>query len=202
MWTRGRGPETARGGGSGDCDGRGDTRRMIKSRLTIYTNARVVTLDPERPCAEAVLVRGGRVLALGSAFSITDAASHARVVDLAGDVLFPGFIEPHSHVLGYGMAESQSAAGRLPARPDSGLRSHSAIRTPPVSRAATASSPTRPALAPCPRALPYLPRFPRPWGILGRRGRGEQSVSDPVTGGTGGRNGVVLSCLRTTYHLS
>jgi predicted amidohydrolase YtcJ len=77
--------------------------------LTIYSNARVVTLDPDQPNAEAVLVGGGRVLAVGSDASVAEMAPQARVVDLGGDVLFPGFIEPHSHVLGYGLAESRAA---------------------------------------------------------------------------------------------
>ena len=82
---------------------------MTESMMTIYTNARVTTLDPEMPSAGAVLVGGGRILAVGDAASIAAASPHARVVDLGGDVLFPGFIEPHAHVMGYGLAESRSA---------------------------------------------------------------------------------------------
>jgi predicted amidohydrolase YtcJ len=77
--------------------------------LTVFTNARVVTLDPERPTAQAVLVGGGRVLAIGTAEEIADSAPNARSVDLQGNVLFPGFIEPHAHVMGYGLAESRAA---------------------------------------------------------------------------------------------
>ncbi len=82
---------------------------MEATRLTVYTNSRVVTLDPERPVAEAVLVGGGRILEVGSDAGIREMAPASRVVDLGGDVLFPGFIEPHAHVMGYGLAESRAA---------------------------------------------------------------------------------------------
>jgi predicted amidohydrolase YtcJ len=48
--------------------------------------------------AEAVAVRNGRVLAVGSTEEVMD---HRRrdteVVDLAGDALLPGLVEPHTH---------------------------------------------------------------------------------------------------------
>jgi predicted amidohydrolase YtcJ len=57
----------------------------------------VVTLDPARPTAEAVAVRGHRVLAVGSLAEL-DAFSGATVDDRYLDqVLFPGFVEAHAH---------------------------------------------------------------------------------------------------------
>jgi len=77
--------------------------------LTRFRNARVVTLDPERPEAGAVLTAGERIVAVGDDAALERAAPDARTVDLGGRVLFPGFVEPHSHVLGYGLAESRAA---------------------------------------------------------------------------------------------
>ncbi len=65
----------------------------------IVTNARVLTMDPDRPRAEAVAVGGNRILLVGSA---VDAMSlrrpGTRVVDAAGATLLPGFIESHLHI--------------------------------------------------------------------------------------------------------
>ena len=65
----------------------------------IVTNARVLTMDPDRPRAEAVAVGGNRILHVGGA---ADAMSlhrpGTRVVDAAGATLLPGFIESHLHI--------------------------------------------------------------------------------------------------------
>lgn len=77
--------------------------------LRRFENGRVLTLDEDRPEAEAVLVAGERIVEVGRARRLTEIAPEAEAVDLEGRVLFPGFIEPHSHVLGYGLAESRAA---------------------------------------------------------------------------------------------
>jgi len=62
-------------------------------------NARILTMDPGRPKAEAVAVRGNRILAIGDRATV--AALHGpatRVLDAAGATLLPGFIEAHMHV--------------------------------------------------------------------------------------------------------
>jgi predicted amidohydrolase YtcJ len=61
-------------------------------------NARVVTLDPRQPQAEAVLVRGGRIAAVGSTTDVRAAAAGARVFDAGGRTVVPGFIDAHVHL--------------------------------------------------------------------------------------------------------
>jgi predicted amidohydrolase YtcJ len=69
----------------------------------VLTHATVYTMDAKRPRAEAVAVREGKIVAVG-----TDAEIRAlvgpktRVVDLAGKALIPGFQESHGHLLGVG----------------------------------------------------------------------------------------------------
>lgn len=82
---------------------------MANPYLKIFVADRVVTLDPERPDAEAVLVAGDRIAALGSADHLRGMAPDATTVALPGAVMYPGFIEPHSHVIGYGLVESRAA---------------------------------------------------------------------------------------------
>ncbi|MFE0463992.1 amidohydrolase [Kitasatospora sp. NPDC058965] len=59
----------------------------------------VLTMNPDQPQAEAVAVRDGRIVAVGTGAEIeplTD--SSTRIVDLGGRCLMPGFVEPHGHV--------------------------------------------------------------------------------------------------------
>lgn len=66
----------------------------------IYRARRVVTLDPALPAAEAVAVRDGRILAVGSVDDLTGAWGAMPVDDTFGDsVLLPGFVEAHAHSL-------------------------------------------------------------------------------------------------------
>ena len=65
---------------------------------TLFTNGAVWTADAANPEAEAVLVRDGRIAAVGANEAVTEQAGDgAKVVDLAGRMLLPGFIETHSH---------------------------------------------------------------------------------------------------------
>ncbi|HUH11488.1 MAG TPA: amidohydrolase [Longimicrobiales bacterium] len=64
----------------------------------ILTGARVWTGDDARPHAEAVAVRGERILAVGSAAEVLAHRGPATVVrDLEGAWLAPGFIDNHTH---------------------------------------------------------------------------------------------------------
>src|SRR6185436_18104514 len=74
---------------------------------TLFLNAMVRTLDRQNPLAEAVLVRAGRVLAVGTAADVRASAGGAAEVDLGGATLLPGFIESHNHFLFAGQAFKQ-----------------------------------------------------------------------------------------------
>ncbi len=68
----------------------------------ILHNARVITMDPRRPRAQAVAVRGERILAVGSDADVRSwAGPEAEVIDCGGRALLPGFIDAHCHVLAY-----------------------------------------------------------------------------------------------------
>lgn len=68
--------------------------------IWILDHARVVTLDPAAPCAAAVAVRDGRVLAIGSRADVRRVAgSAARRIDCGGATLLPGMVDPHLHLV-------------------------------------------------------------------------------------------------------
>ncbi|WP_395673064.1 amidohydrolase [Phenylobacterium sp.] len=61
-------------------------------------NARIWTMDPARPRAEAALVRGGRIVRVGSTAEIRRLAGGVRPFDAGGRTVVPGFIDTHTHL--------------------------------------------------------------------------------------------------------
>jgi len=67
--------------------------------------ARVVTLEPDTPLAEAVAVRNGRIVYVGDRDGATRAlGDSAFVVDWSSHTLYPGFTDSHGHLAGLGRA--------------------------------------------------------------------------------------------------
>ncbi|HUG40752.1 MAG TPA: amidohydrolase [Longimicrobiales bacterium] len=72
----------------------------------VLVNGRVVTVDSSRPEAEAVAIRGDRIVRVGSDDDVTALIGPStRVLDLAGRLAVPGFIEGHGHFAGVGEAK-------------------------------------------------------------------------------------------------
>jgi predicted amidohydrolase YtcJ len=69
-------------------------------------NARVWTGDARRPWADAVLIRGERIEAVGSSAEIRKRTKDVRVIDAKGQLVTPGFIDAHVHFLDGGFALS------------------------------------------------------------------------------------------------
>src|SRR2546430_4926414 len=72
-------------------------------------NANVLTMDPNRPRATAVAIAQGRITALDEA-----APGAARVVDLRGATVPPGFHDAHNHMIRFGMSLGQVDIGSPP----------------------------------------------------------------------------------------
>jgi len=65
-------------------------------RTAVFVNADIVTINERQPFAEAVAVRSGRILAVGDVAAVLGAAGPgARLFDLNGHTLVPGFIDGH-----------------------------------------------------------------------------------------------------------
>lgn len=63
----------------------------------------VWTGDVERPRADAVAVRGERIVAVGSNDQVREhVGPRTRVIELAGRMVVPGFIDSHTHFIGGG----------------------------------------------------------------------------------------------------
>jgi predicted amidohydrolase YtcJ len=67
----------------------------------LITNARVLTMDPARPTAEAVALKGNRILRVGAKEDVAGLkAAHTRVIDAGRKTVMPGIIEGHVHLFG------------------------------------------------------------------------------------------------------
>jgi predicted amidohydrolase YtcJ len=79
----------------------------------VLRGGRIVTLDEERPEAEAIAIRNGRILAVGSNEDIAGyLAPSTQILELGGQFAMPGFIEGHGHFTGIG--ESRLILDLLP----------------------------------------------------------------------------------------
>jgi predicted amidohydrolase YtcJ len=65
----------------------------------LFLNGRVLTMDKQLRIAQAVAVRGNRIVAVGRASSLKKLVSRrTEVLDLQGKALMPGFIDAHAHM--------------------------------------------------------------------------------------------------------
>jgi predicted amidohydrolase YtcJ len=70
----------------------------------LFFNAKIFTAEPEHPYAEAIAIRGGKIVAVGAFPEVAKSVSaNAERVDLQGNTLFPGFIDSHMHAMSGGM---------------------------------------------------------------------------------------------------
>jgi predicted amidohydrolase YtcJ len=75
---------------------------------TILVNATIYTVDPGRPRAEALAIRDGRVLAVGSAAEVLAFKGTATsVLDMGRRAVVPGLHDAHGHFLGLGQSLQQ-----------------------------------------------------------------------------------------------
>src|SRR5262245_2052384 len=69
----------------------------------ILRGGKVVTVDDGRPEAEAIAIRGDRIVVVGAAADVQSLVSpKTRVIELNGRMAMPGFIEGHGHFLSLG----------------------------------------------------------------------------------------------------
>jgi predicted amidohydrolase YtcJ len=66
----------------------------------ILTNARIYTVEDEQPWAEAVAIKDGKIVAVGSAASVDRLRGSAtQAVDVGGKLVLPAFGDAHVHPL-------------------------------------------------------------------------------------------------------
>ncbi len=80
----------------------------------LLRNANVLTIDAGQPRAQALAIRDGRIVAVGSDEELDGLVSSAKkVVDLDGATVMPGFIDAHTHFVSGGMTLSRVRLGGI-----------------------------------------------------------------------------------------
>jgi predicted amidohydrolase YtcJ len=69
------------------------------SQADLVVRGRLVTVDPTAPRAEALAVRGDRIVAVGAASDVKDLVGPStEVIDAGEATVLPGFVDAHNHV--------------------------------------------------------------------------------------------------------
>lgn len=66
---------------------------------TVITNGKIFTANPAQPWAQALAIRGERVIAVGDSATISaSAGASTRRIDAGGRTIVPGFNDAHTHI--------------------------------------------------------------------------------------------------------
>lgn len=83
---------------------------------TIYFNGKIITVDDDHPAATTVATRDGKIIYVGDLDGAQQwSSASTRQVDLLENVMVPGFVDAHGHVVGAGI---QAASANLLPQPD------------------------------------------------------------------------------------
>jgi len=85
----------------------------------VLLNGKIVTVDPQETIAEAVAVKFGKILAVGSNDDIKSLKNEGTmVIDLEGQTVIPGLNDTHGHLFGSGVG-----LGHIDCSEESGVKS-------------------------------------------------------------------------------
>jgi predicted amidohydrolase YtcJ len=74
----------------------------------VLRNGKIVTVDPNRPEAQAIAISGYTIAAVGGDEEIARyVGPNTQVIDLNGRLAIPGFIEGHGHYMGLGESKME-----------------------------------------------------------------------------------------------
>jgi predicted amidohydrolase YtcJ len=179
----------------------GDLRERVTEAALVFANGRVLTCDPGRPSAQAVAVRGDRIVAVGTdEAALAEGGPGATTVDLGGRTVVPGFIDAHNHFAC--TAETFFAVDARPGSVSSIVElvsriDHAAERTPPggwvrgfgmdFTKFAEARRPTRWDLDEATRVHPVvILHVSGHYALVNSRALTERGITDDVADPPGG----------------
>ncbi len=103
----------------------------MAEELTVFTARAIRTMDPGRPLASAVAVMAGRIVSVGSLEAMAPWLKrfpHHIDDRFAGKVIFPGFIDPHTHFRMSGVFMALTYVGPIPSPGPGGINPGLATR--------------------------------------------------------------------------
>jgi predicted amidohydrolase YtcJ len=76
------------------------THGAVAPADTVITHARIYTVNPKQPWAQAIAIRGERIIAVGSTQEMAAyRGAETKLIDAGGKLLLPGFTDCHIHFL-------------------------------------------------------------------------------------------------------
>lgn len=98
---------------------------QVDTAEVIFVGGDIVTIDDRQPSAEALAVRGGKIVAVGARADVEKAhkGPGTQVVDLGGKTLMPSFIDAHSHYINALSVANQAKLYAPPAGPGKDVES-------------------------------------------------------------------------------
>ena len=77
-----------------------DTVQEFRGNTILFYNGQIITMNDAQPLAEAVLIEGDTIRAVGNEPDVMAQAGPGTVkIDLQGKTLMPGFVDAHTHLL-------------------------------------------------------------------------------------------------------
>ena len=107
-------------------------QRPVEPADLVVVNGKSSPSMPDSRLAEAVAVRDGRFVAVGTTDVRARIGATTRVIDARGRTVIPGLIDTHVHALGAAPVEAARRSGPAIHRRGSGLDSDAAKRSPPA----------------------------------------------------------------------
>jgi predicted amidohydrolase YtcJ len=82
------------------CMALGAAPALAQSPDTVLVNGKIVTVDPQSTVREALAIRDGHIVAVGTSAEMRALAGpRSRVIDLQGKTVIPGLIDSHLHAI-------------------------------------------------------------------------------------------------------
>lgn len=76
---------------------------LLTAQEKVFYNARIFTADIKQPFAEAIVINGKRIVAVGRYSEVKKfAGAAAEWINCKGNFLMPGFVDSHNHGIGAG----------------------------------------------------------------------------------------------------
>ena len=77
-----------------------------EEKIVVFKNGNIYTVNDKQPKAEAIAVKGDRIIYVGTNKGVQSYEKKAsRVVDLKGSTVVPGMTDSHYHLSGVGARE-------------------------------------------------------------------------------------------------
>ena len=88
------------------CSEKNNEKDNGKYADSIYHNGMILTMDDKNKEVESVAVKDGKIIYVGNFSDIDDLdikGKDTKLIDLEGNTMLPGFVDPHSHVFVVGI---------------------------------------------------------------------------------------------------